>query len=114
MWSLCSFVIEFDDFMKIDLRVATVVECEKVKKANKLLKLTVKVGRETRTVVSGIEKFYESEELVGKQVVLVANLKPVKLRGILSEGMILCAEDAEGKLQLVSPEQAIQAGSKVR
>ncbi len=106
--------IEFDDFMKVDLRVATVTECEKVKKADKLLKLSLELGSETRTVVSGIAKYYQPEDLIGKQVVIVANLKPVKLRGILSEGMILCAEDAEGKLQLVAPEQAIAAGSKVR
>ena len=93
--------IAIDDFSKIDLRVALVTACEKVEKTDKLLKLTVKLGEETRTVVSGI-----AEEMVGKRVVMIANLKPAKLRGIESRGMILCAEDAEGNLSLVSPEKA--------
>ncbi len=98
--------IAIDDFSKIDLRVALVTACEKVEKTDKLLKLTVKLGEETRTVVSGIAKFYTPEEMVGKRVVMIANLKPAKLRGIESRGMILCAEDAEGNLSLVSPEKA--------
>ena len=98
--------IAIDDFSKIDLHVALVTACEKVEKTDKLLKLTVKLGEETRTVVSGIAKFYTPEEMVGKRVVMIANLKPAKLRGIESRGMILCAEDAEGNLSLVSPEKA--------
>lgn len=98
--------IAIDDFSKIDLRVALVTACEKVEKTDKLLKLTVKLGEETRTVISGIAKFYTPEEMVGKRVVMIANLKPAKLRGIESRGMILCAEDAEGNLSLVSPEKA--------
>ena len=98
--------IAIDDFSKIDLRVALVTACEKVEKTDKLLKLTVKLGEETRSVVSGIAKFYTPEEMVGKRVVMIANLKPAKLRGIESRGMILCAEDAEGNLSLVSPEKA--------
>lgn len=98
--------IAIDDFSKIDLRVALVTACEKVEKTDKLLKLTVKLGEEMRTVVSGIAKFYTPEEMVGKRVVMIANLKPAKLRGIESRGMILCAEDAEGNLSLVSPEKA--------
>ena len=98
--------IAIDDFSKVDLRVALVTACEKVEKTDKLLKLTVKLGEETRTVVSGIAKFYTPEEMVGKRVVMIANLKPAKLRGIESRGMILCAEDAEGNLSLVSPEKA--------
>ena len=98
--------IAIDDFSKIDLRVALVTACEKVEKTDKLLKLTVKLGEEMRTVVSGIAKFYTPEEMVGKRVVMIANLKPAKLRGIESRGMILCAEDAEGTLSLVSPEKA--------
>ncbi|MBS1314679.1 MAG: methionine--tRNA ligase subunit beta, partial [Clostridia bacterium] len=98
--------IAIDDFSKIDLRVALVTACEKVETTDKLLKLTVKLGEEMRTVVSGIAKFYTPEEMVGKRVVMIANLKPAKLRGIESRGMILCAEDAEGNLSLVSPEKA--------
>lgn len=98
--------IAIDDFSKIDLRVALVTACEKVEKTDKLLKLTVKLGEEMRTVVSGIAKFYTPEEMIGKRVVMIANLKPAKLRGIESRGMILCAEDAEGNLSLVSPEKA--------
>ena len=98
--------IAIDDFSKIDLRVALVTACEKVEKTDKLLKLTVKLGEEMRTVVSGIAKFYTPEEMVGTRVVMIANLKPAKLRGIESRGMILCAEDAEGNLSLVSPEKA--------
>ena len=95
------------------MRIATVIACEKVEKSDKLLKSTVRLGNETRTVVSGIAKFYTPEEMVGKQVVMVTNLKPAKLRGILSEGMILCAEDAEGNLKLLAPEAAIADGSQI-
>ena len=105
--------IEFPDFEKIELKVALVTACEKVEKADKLLKLTVKLGEETRTVVSGIAKAYTPEEMVGKKIVMITNLKPVKLRGILSEGMIVCAENAEGKLSLISPERDIEDGSEI-
>ncbi|MDO4245537.1 MAG: methionine--tRNA ligase, partial [Deinococcus sp.] len=87
---------------------------EAVEKADKLLKLTVKLGDETRTVVSGIRKWYEPEALVGRKVVLVANLKPAKLRGIESQGMILAAEDAEGNLDLVGTGLDLPSGTKVR
>ena len=107
--------ISIDDFAKVQLRTAKVTACEKVEKSDKLLKLTLQVGEEVRTVVSGIAKAYSAEEMVGKTVVLVANLKPAKLRGILSEGMILCAEDEKGNLCLVSPEQAgFPSGMEVR
>lgn len=105
-------VITIDDFFKTQLKVAEVVACEKVEKADKLLQLTVKAGDETRTVVSGIAKSYTPEEMVGKQVVLVANLKPAKLRGIESQGMILCATDGDGVV-LVSPEKKVAPGSEV-
>ena len=104
--------ITIDDFFRTQLRVAEVTACEKVEKADKLLKLTLKVGEETRTVVSGIAKYYTPEEMVGKKVVLVANLKPRNMRGILSEGMILCASIGD-KLTLVTPEQAIESGAEV-
>ncbi len=105
-------LISIDEFFKTKLKVATVKACEKVEKADKLLKLTLDVGGEERTVVSGIAKFYTPEEMVGKSVVLVANLKPAKLRGIESRGMILCASHGD-KLTLVTPEQAIESGAEV-
>ena len=105
--------IGIDDFAKIQLKTALVTACEKVEKSDKLLKLTVKLGDEVRTVVSGIAKHYTAEEMVGKKVVLVANLKPAKLRGILSEGMILCAEDENGALSLVTTDKDFPDGSLI-
>ncbi|GGI85335.1 methionine--tRNA ligase [Deinococcus wulumuqiensis R12] len=107
-------LISIDDFARIDLRIAEVVACEAVEKADKLLKLTVKLGDETRTVVSGIRKWYEPGALVGRKVVLVANLKPAKLRGIESQGMILAAEDDAGNLDLVGTGLDLPSGTKVR
>lgn len=106
--------IAIDDFAKLDLRVAKVVKAEKVEKADKLLHLTVDVGGEERSIVSGIAKFYTPEEMVGKEVVIIANLAPAKLRGIESQGMILCAEDKDGKVVIVSPEVAVGGGAEVR
>ena len=107
--------ITIDDFDKIDLRVVKVLECEQVPKAKKLLKLKVDLGGEERQVISGIAQFYKPEELVGKYVVLVANLKPVKLRGELSQGMILAAStDDDSKLFTVSIPGELPTGSKVR
>ncbi len=104
--------IEFGDFEKLDLRVAKVVAAEKVEKADKLLKLTVKLGNEERTVVSGIAKYYKPEELVGKSVVMVANLKPVKLRGIMSNGMIL-AVATDDKLNVLEVDGEYPTGTQV-
>lgn len=104
--------ITIDEFFRTQLKVAEVLACEKVEKADKLLKLTVKVGEEERTVVSGIAKYYTPEEMVGKRVVLVCNLKPRNMRGIISEGMILCASEGD-KLTLVTPETAIESGAEV-
>lgn len=106
--------ITIDDFAKIQLSVGKVLTAEKVEKADKLLKMTVKVGQTDRTIVSGIAKWYKPEEMVGKEVVVVSNLKPAKLRGIMSEGMILCADDGKGNLCVVSPEKAMLSGSEVR
>lgn len=107
-------MISIDDFDKIELKVGTIVASEKIEKAEKLLKNTVQIGEETRTIVSGIAKYYKPEELVGKQVVVVTNLKPVKLRGVLSEGMILCAYNTEkDKLVIVSPKKKIASGTTV-
>ena len=106
--------INFDDFMKMDIRIGTITEAEKVAKTKKLLKITVDTGVDTRTVVSGIAEHYKPEEIIGKQVSVLLNLEPRKLKGIESEGMILMAEDADGKLAFVSPEHAVAAGSEVR
>ncbi len=106
--------ITIDDFMKIKFKTALVTACEKVEKSKKLLQLTLKVGDETRTVASGIAEWYKPEEMVGKNVVLVYNLKPAKLCGVESQGMILCAEK-DGKLSVVSPESGeIPDGATVR
>jgi methionyl-tRNA synthetase len=105
--------ILYDDFAKIDLKVGTIVAAEKVEKADKLLKLQIDLGFETRTIVSGIALHYQPQHIIGKQVVVVANLAPRKMRGIESNGMILMAEDSEGKLHFVKPENVINNGSGV-
>jgi methionyl-tRNA synthetase len=105
--------IQYDDFAKLDLRVGTILSAEKVAKADKLLKLEIDLGFEKRTIVSGIALHFKPEDLVGKQVVIVANLAPRKLKGIESNGMILSAEDENGKLHLVNPEQIINPGAGV-
>lgn len=105
--------IVYDDFAKIDLKVGTILTAEKVEKADKLLKLSIDLGFETRTIVSGIALHFKPEEVIGKQVVVVANLAPRKMRGIESNGMILMAEDKDGKLIFVQPEQAINPGAGV-
>ena len=106
--------VGFEDFMKLDIRVGTVTECCKVPKADKLLQLKIDDGLKGRTIVSGIAKHYKPEELVGKQVCFIANLEPRKLKGVLSEGMILSAEDADGKLSVVSPAANVTPGSEVK
>ena len=105
-------MITIDDFAKLDLRVAKVLDAEKVEGADKLLKLRLEVGDEVRQVVSGIAKHYSPQELIGKSVILVANLKPVKLKGIESRGMILAAVD-DNDLVLVTVDKAIKSGSKI-
>jgi methionyl-tRNA synthetase len=107
-------VITIDEFSRVQLRVAQVVAAEKVPKTDKLLKLTLLLGDEERTVVSGIAQWYAPEDLPGRQVVLVANLKPVKLRGIVSQGMVLAADDGQGNLHLVRPDEDMASGAEVR
>jgi methionyl-tRNA synthetase len=108
-------LIQFDDFAKLDLRVGTIREAEQVPKADKLLKLSIDIGEEQpRTVVSGIAQHFAPGDLPGQQVVLVANLAPRKMRGVESQGMVLMAEDADGKLRFVRPTEAMPAGSEVR
>ncbi len=106
--------ISIDDFAKIELKVGEVIACERVPKSKKLLHETIRVGGEVRSVVSGIAQFYTPEEMVGKKVVLVTNLAPVRLCGVLSEGMILCAEDEQGNLSLLTPERAVESGANIR
>ncbi len=106
--------ITIDDFSKIDLRAGTIIDAKKVEKADKLLQLTIDLGFEVRTVLSGIALHYKPEEIIGLQVTVVANLAPRKLRGIDSYGMILMAEDANGKLIFVNPKEATANGSEVK
>ena len=106
--------IEFDDFTKLDIRVGKVLECQKVPKADKLLQFKIDDGLGGRTIVSGIAKHYRPEELVGKQVCFIANLVPRKLKGIESQGMILSAEDADGRLVVITPQDDVTAGSCVK
>ena len=105
--------ITFDDFAKLQFQVGEVIACEAVKKSKKLLCSQVKIGSQVRQIVSGIKAYYTPEEMVGKKVMVVTNLKPAKLAGILSEGMILCAEDAEGNVCVVSPEKNMPTGSEI-
>ena len=105
--------ITFDDFEKLQFQVGKIISCEEVKKSKKLLCSQVQIGSQVRQIVSGIKAHYSAEEMVGKRVMVVTNLKPAKLAGILSEGMILCAEDAEGNLSLMVPEKEMPAGAEI-
>ena len=105
--------ITYDDFAKLQFQIGEIVKCEEVAKSKKLLCSQVKIGSETRQIVSGIKAWYKPDQMVGKKVMVVTNLKPVKLAGLLSEGMILCAEDNEGNLALMTPEKDIKPGSEV-
>ena len=105
--------VTIDDFDKLQFQVGEIIACEAVKKSKKLLCSQVKIGSQVRQIVSGIKSFYSPEEMVGKKVMVVTNLKPAKLAGILSEGMILCAEDAEGNLALMTPEKEMPAGAEI-
>ena len=107
--------ILYEDFEKLDLRLARIVACEEVKKSKKLLKLTVRVGNEERTIASGIKKWYKPEDLLGKTVVIVANLKPVTMCGVESKGMILAASDAgDEHLSVIGPYTELPDGCTVR
>ncbi len=105
--------ITFDDFMKMQFQVGEIVSCEAVPKSKKLLCSQVRVGSQMKQIVSGIRKYYTPEEMVGKKVMVLVNLKPAKLAGVLSEGMLLCAEDAEGNLALMTPEKTMPAGAEI-
>ncbi len=106
-------LIQFEDFSKVNLQIATIIEAKKVEKADKLLQLQIELGHEKRTILSGIALHYTPEEIIGKQVVVVTNLTPRKMKGIESNGMILMAEDNQGKLQFISPQQVVPNGTKV-
>ena len=105
--------ITFDDFTKMQFQVGEIIACEEVKKSKKLLCSQVKVGSQVKQIVSGIKAHYTAEEMVGKKVMVLVNLKPAKLAGVLSEGMLLCAEDAEGNLALMTPEKTMPAGAEI-
>ena len=105
--------ITFEDFEKLQFQVGEIIACEAVKKSKKLLCSQVKIGSQVRQIVSGIKAHYTPEEMVGKKVMVVTNLKPAKLAGVMSEGMILCAEDAEGNLALMTPEKNMPAGAEI-
>lgn len=105
--------ITFDDFMKMQFQVGEIISCQAVEKSKKLLCSQVRVGSEVKQIVSGIRKYYTPEEMVGKKVMVLVNLKPAKLAGVRSEGMLLCAEDAEGNLALITPEKPMPAGAEI-
>jgi methionyl-tRNA synthetase len=105
--------ITIDDFAKVQLKVGEIIACEKVAKSDKLLHETVKFGKEVRSICSGIAKYYKPEELVGKKVVFVTNLPPRKMCGIVSEGMILAAEDEKGNMSLICPEKDVESGAEI-
>ena len=105
--------ITFEDFGAMQFQVGEIIACEEVKKSRKLLCSQVKVGSQVKQIVSGIKGHYSAEEMVGKKVMVLVNLKPAKLAGVLSEGMLLCAEDAEGNLALMTPEKEMPAGAEI-
>ncbi len=106
-------IINIDDFSKVELRVAKITECEKVKKSKKLYRLTVDLGYETRTVASGIAPYYTVEELIGKKVILVSNLAPAKLCGVESQGMLLAADAGENDVKVIFIDDSVPEGSKI-
>jgi methionyl-tRNA synthetase len=105
--------ITFDEFGKMQFQVGEIIACEEVPKSKKLLCSQVKIGSQVKQIVSGIKAYYKPEEMVGKKVMVLVNLKPAKLAGVLSEGMLLCAEDAEGNLALMTPEKDMPAGAEI-
>ena len=103
----------YDDFDKLQFVVGEIIACEEVKKSKKLLCSQVKVGNQTKQIVSGIKAHYSAQEMVGKKVMVLLNLKPVTLAGVLSEGMLLCAEDQDGVLALMTPEKEMPSGASI-
>lgn len=107
-------MISIDDFAKVELRIATIVSVEPHPNADRLLVLQIDLGEERRQLVAGIRAYYEPASLIGKQIVVVANLQPAVLRGVESQGMLLAASDAEGRLAFVTPEKPVATGAKVK
>ena len=105
--------ITFDDFEKMQFQVGEIIECRAVEKSKKLLCSQVKIGSQVKQIVSGIRKHYAPEDMVGKKVMVLVNLKPAKLAGVLSEGMLLCAEDENGELALMTPDKAMPSGAEI-
>ncbi|MCI5996046.1 MAG: methionine--tRNA ligase subunit beta, partial [Blautia sp.] len=105
--------ITFEDFGKLQFQVGEIIACEEVKKSRKLLCSQVKIGSQVKQIVSGIKSHYSAEEMVGKKVMVLVNLKPAKLAGVLSEGMLLCAEDENGELSLMVPEKKMPSGAEI-
>ena len=105
--------ISYDDFMKMQFQVGEIISCEEVKKSKKLLCSQVKIGSQVRQIISGIKAHYKPEDMVGKKVMVLVNLKPAKLAGVMSEGMILCAEDENGELALMVPDKDMPAGAEI-
>ncbi|NLO10363.1 MAG: methionine--tRNA ligase subunit beta, partial [Clostridiales bacterium] len=105
--------ITYDDFTKLQFQIGEVIACEEVKKSKKLLCSQVKIGSQVKQIVSGIKAYYTPEEMVGKKVMVVVNLKPATLAGLLSEGMLLCAEDTDGNLALMVPEKEMPSGAEI-
>ena len=105
--------LTYDDFMKMQFQVGEIIACEAVPKSKKLLCSQVKIGSQVKQIVSGIRKHYTPEEMVGKKVMVLVNLKPAKLAGVVSEGMLLCAEDENGELALMVPEKKMPSGAEI-
>ena len=105
--------ITYDDFAKLQFAVGEIIKCEEVPKSKKLLCSQVKIGNTTKQIVSGIKQHYSAEEMVGKKVMVLVNLKPATLAGVVSEGMLLCAEDPDGKLALMTPEKEMPSGAEI-
>jgi len=105
--------VSFDDFGRMDIRTATVLEAERVPKTDKLLKLTIDTGIDTRTIVSGIAEYYSPEDMLGKQICILANLAPRKIRGIESKGMILMAKQGDGKMRFITPQEVVTNGAVI-
>ena len=106
--------VTFDDFQKMDIRVVKILAAEKVAKTKKLLKLKVNTGIDTREIISGIAEYYQPEDLVGKQVLMLVNLAPKNIKGVESHGMILMAENADGSLSIMQPQKSVKEGSTVK
>jgi methionyl-tRNA synthetase len=107
-------LITYDEFLKAHLKVAEVIEAERVPKSEKLLRLKVKTGEKERQIIAGIAKDYSPEDIKGKKVIIVANLKPAKLMGLVSQGMVLAVENEEGKLQVLSVDNSVKSGMRVK